>query len=40
MHRPVQDGGGIIRSPGFAMACFPFLQQIIGVILDQTFDVA
>jgi len=29
----------MIRSPGFAMDCLPFLQQIIDVILDQPFDV-
>jgi hypothetical protein len=30
----------MIRSPGFAMDCLPFLQQIIDVILDHTLDVA
>jgi hypothetical protein len=30
----------MIRSPGFAMDYLPLLQQIIGVILDQTLDVA
>jgi hypothetical protein len=30
----------MIRSPGFDMELLPLLQQIIGVVFDQTLDVA
>jgi len=30
----------VIRSPGFDMELLPLLQQIIGIVFDQTLDVA